>query len=484
VARGVRIARAGNARSLRARVVIAGVLLFLSPLLFVGVTALVELILAHETEERAEACAVEIAAAWSARAPLESVAGDACRRHHLRVRVLEGGIERFFADHLVSSSADDRIGDVFYGPRGGALTTFEDDLAPVADRPETLEAEQSGTSERCTVVTAANLRVCSVALRVTRGDERAIVHVIGSSRSGDPSRYALRRQLTALLLFTAAIAIGLVSWLQRRVTGFVSALARDVDAIEESRRAPLDENRPRELAEVARAFNRLRERLARADTQNEEFLADLAHEMKNPVAAIAAAAESLEAKSSDDPARRAHLARSIATSTARLDRLIGQFLVLARAEAGLPREEREVVDLAALVRGVASVADLPDGKTLAVDAPSEPLAVQGVPARLEGALRNLIDNAIAFAEREITVSVQREAAELIVTVHDDGSGIAPEDLPRVFERFFSARADGRGTGLGLAIVRATLEAHGGKVDVRSAAGTGTSFVVRLPAAVR
>lgn len=478
-------ARSKRTRSLRTRVVLAGVLLFLSPLLFVGLTALVELVLAHETEERAAACAVALGAAWSEHEPLEPIADGSCGRHHLRVRVLEADGEPFFRDHLVSSSVDDLVGDVFYGPqRVGALASFEDGLDPVADRPETVAARTGETGVRCTVVMDANLRVCSVALRALRDDEQAIVHVIGSSRSGDPSRYALRRQLAALLVFTGLVAIGLVSWLQRRVTGFVQALARDVDALEGSGPGNLDEERPRELAEVARAFNRVRDRLARADAQNEEFLADLAHEMKSPVAAISVAAESLEAPSSEDPERRARLGRSIGASAERLDRLIGQFLELARAEAGLPREERETVDLGALARGVVSMAEVPEGKSLTVAAPDGPLETRGVPARLEGALRNLVDNAIAFARREIVVTVRRDETELVVEVHDDGSGIAPEDLPRVFERFFSARADGRGTGLGLAIVRATLEAHGGRVEVSSAPSAGATFAMRVPAVAR
>ena len=140
------------------------------------------------------------------------------------------------------------------------------------------------------------------------------------------------------------------------------------------------------------------------------------------------------------------------------------------------------MDLAELTRGVLSVVAVPEGKTLAVSIPDSPLRARGVPVRLEAALRNLIDNAVSFARTEIAVSVRKDGDDLVVEVHDDGPGIPREDIGRVFERFFSARAEGRGTGLGLAIVHATLTAHGGDVLVRSEPARGTSFEIRLPAA--
>ncbi|WP_157068566.1 sensor histidine kinase [Sandaracinus amylolyticus] len=470
-------------RSLSERVLTAGVLLFLAPLGFVVASASIEGALARSTEQRVEACARVVAHAWRDGASLAEAAESSCRRHHLRVRVVEGDAVHDVADHLVSTSFDDLVGDVFYGPeRSDALRTLERTWAPLPERAETRSAREAGDGMVCTLRADANLRICSGALRATRTSDgaRAVVHVIGSSRSARVSRYAQRRELAGMLAFGAVLAFALVAWLLRRVTGTVRDLARDVESLAASRDGRLDEERPRELAEVAAAFNRLRDTLARADAQNEAFLADLAHEMKNPVAAIAAAAESLEAASSADPERRARLSRSITASAARLDRLIGQFLELARAEAGLPRDARERVDLVALAHGVASTTTVPDDRRLVIDAEGVH-EVDGVPARLESALRNVIDNAIAFARAEVRVRVVREDATLVLEVHDDGPGIAADDLPRVFDRFYTARQDGRGTGLGLAIVRATVEAHGGTVDVRSRSGEGTTFALRLPA---
>ena len=456
-------------RSLGTQVLVAGALLFVAPLAFVAAAAGLERVWARVAELRVETCADAVSEAWRAERALDADVAR-CARDHLRVRLIEGEppVPRELVDALVSESSGELVGDLLYGPeRRAALASWPEDVPASA-------------ALACEDVPAASVRVCSTARALERGAERAVVHVTGSSRSAAPSRHAWRRELVGMTVFGALIALVGVLWLRRRVTFAVRALARDLESLAAARDARLDEARPRELAEVASAFNRLRERLARADAQNEAFLADLAHEMKSPVAAIAAAAEALEAPGSDDPARRARLAQSIAASAARLDRAVVRFLELARAEAGLAGDEREPLDVAELARGVLSTTHVPDDRRLALDAEPAPLVVDAVPPRLEAALRNLIDNALSFARSEVRVSARREGEHAILAVTDDGPGIPAAELPRVFERFYSGRADGRGTGLGLAIVRATATAHGGEARARSEVERGTTLELRLP----
>jgi two-component system sensor histidine kinase ChvG len=95
-------------------------------------------------------------------------------------------------------------------------------------------------------------------------------------------------------------------------------------------------------------------------------------------------------------------------------------------------------------------------------------------------LRNLLDNALSFARTRVCIEVGRAGDEAEVVVSDDGPGIAPEDMPRVFDRFFTTRGDRRGTGLGLSLARAVVEAHGGTIRAESPPQGGARFVVRLP----
>jgi signal transduction histidine kinase len=471
-------------------VLLAGVLLFLAPLGFVLGSALVENAFAGRTELRMAQCGDAVALAGAEPRALQAAVETHCKPFDLLVRSVTSDGLRVVSDELVGAGTIDRLGDVLYGDERIAYLAELDRTGSLDERPEVRSAALLGRSSACELVSEANLRVCALAIRT--GPSAALVHVVGSSRTARVARYGARRELIGMAVFGALLATVLVIWLRRVVTGPVHDLARDVDALRgrgaprgTSRTGPssvaspgslerLDAERPRELAEVARAFNRLQAALTRADAQNEAFLADLAHEMKNPVAAISAAAEALEV--GDDPERRARLTKAIAASASRLDRLVRQFLELARAEAGLADDEREHVDLAELVRGIASTIDDPK---LRLRIEEGVFPIEGVSGKLESSIRNLVDNALSFSRAEVELAVRGEPDHTVITVSDDGPGIALEDLPRVFTRFFSGRTDGRGTGLGLAIVRAIAEAHGGTVDVASA-GDGTRFSLRLP----
>jgi two-component system sensor histidine kinase ChvG len=249
-------------------------------------------------------------------------------------------------------------------------------------------------------------------------------------------------------------------------------------------RADLRAPASNETAQLAQAFNTLLERLDERRNANEAFVADLVHEFKNPVATIRACGESLAA--SDVTAERAQrLSRLLYESSTRLDALVSQFLELARAEAGMQKEAWETVDLAALTRARVEHAQADERfATLRFELEAPECAlVRGVVERLQTVLDNLLANAASFASQAGTVWVRLAAsgAQIELTVSDDGPGIAQEDAPRVFERFFTTRRHDKGTGLGLALVRAIVEAHGGSVAVRSELGKGASFSALLPA---
>lgn len=194
-------------------------------------------------------------------------------------------------------------------------------------------------------------------------------------------------------------------------------------------------------------------------------MADLVHELKSPVAAVRAAAEALAGASTDE--RTARLTRAIEASGSRLENVVARFLDLSRAEAGFPNEARDPVDLGALIEEC--VAE--DVRIAVVRDVAPGLHAQGIESRLSAMVRELLDNAASFGSR-VTITAQRSEGAIVIRVEDDGPGIAPTDLERVFDRYYTTRGNARGTGLGLPLVRAVAEAHGGSAWAESGAAGG------------
>jgi two-component system sensor histidine kinase ChvG len=399
----------------------------------------------------------------------------------LAVRVIDrDGALLGSADSLASHGLNARFGDLFYGPdRERALAQFDAAQGAPDARALVRDAAAHGQSERCTHSTFGNLWICEAALRAPSG---AVISAVSWSRRAFVGLYESRRQLIKLTLFVMVVGLGLSWWMGRRLVGPVVALREEVLARASAAvpQADIDLGRRDEVGDLASAFNALLAALQARTKANEELLADLAHELKNPVAAVRAGAERIE--DAADVERRRRLARALGDSARRMDALVTQVLELAKAEAGLPREEREPLDLAALLRGLVEPMRSDEGPRIELDAPREPIAIAGVAQRLESAFRNLLDNACSFAGRGGTVRIALRADGRFAeaSIEDSGPGIPDADLPRLFERFFTTRGDRQGTGLGLALTRAVVEAHGGHVRAESPAGRGARFVVRLP----
>jgi two-component system, OmpR family, sensor kinase len=245
-----------------------------------------------------------------------------------------------------------------------------------------------------------------------------------------------------------------------------------------------------EVGQVGSALNRMLDNIGSAlevrhesEMQLRQFIADASHELRTPLSAISGYTE-LTRREELSPDVEYSLTR-IASQTERMTALVEDLLLLARLDAGRPLERGEV-DLTRLV--VDAVADAhaagPDHRwQLAV--PDEPVVVPGDGSRLAQVLANLLANARTHTPpgTNVTVTLAAEPACALVSVTDDGPGIAPDLLPHIFERFArgstSRSRDNGSTGLGLAIVRAVVGAHGGTVDAKSRPGS-TEFTVRLP----
>lgn len=244
-----------------------------------------------------------------------------------------------------------------------------------------------------------------------------------------------------------------------------------------------------EIGLLARAISDMTAALRQRIDAVESFAADVAHEIKNPLASLQSALESLDKV--EDPALRRQLMGIAAHDVKRIDRLVTEISDASRIDAELSRTAFEPVDMVRLVNHLITARDergVNGSCSVHIARDGGPYVVPGDAARLERVLENLLDNAVSFSPPEgaIIVTLSRETGRIVVSVADEGPGIPPEVRERVFERFNSLRpADedfGSHSGLGLAIARTIVEAHGGTLTAtdRSDGQPGACLIIDLP----
>lgn len=468
--------------SLRFKALMAVVLIVLAPLAWVWGTTLWDTASQVRMARDLDATAANLARNVRA-GTLNTEVAASSNRVRIRLFDAEGALLED-VDREGSQRWHDRVTEVFFGPEGRPdPAALDATRAAVWDRPEMREAVVVGRGQACAVLGAFELLGCAVARRVDGLDGVRFLHVQGSAARSTRALYADRFQLLQLTLYVLLFAVLATLWLGTRWVRPMESL-RD-QALERTRgkvsTEPLVVDRNDEYGELADAFNTLLSALDSRNRANETFAADLAHELKNPIAAVLAASEALEPGRPLTEARAARLHRILSDSSERMAVVIDRFLELARAEAGLSNRTRELVDLEGLVNGIVNghraderFADV----TFVLDV--VPAVVVGTAERLETTVRNLVSNAACFAAPSgtVTVRVRSSGDEVVVEVSDTGPGITAADLPRVFDRYFSKRQGG--TGLGLALSRAIAEAHGGTLTVRSPPGEGAEFTLVLP----
>lgn len=328
------------------------------------------------------------------------------------------------------------------------------------------------------------------------GRWRVFTHVSpqGIVQVGQPveMRAALARDLswrvvTPLLVFLPLLGI-LIAWLLRPGLAALNETSRLVSDRDAARLDPLPtENVPSELLPLVRQINALMSRLASALEAHRRFLADAAHGLRSPIAAIGLQAELAARSRNADTLGTAH--EELVRGTQRAARLVQQLLDFARLEPGTTGEPPRGLDLAALVRDVLSAHALQAeerGVDLGADMPPE-VPLTGRESELRVLLANLVDNALRYAppQSAVTVTIRRRPASAEIEVTDAGPGIPAAERERVFERFYRVGGDStRGTGLGLSIARAIVERHHGTIrlgDARpGAALPGLAVLIELP----
>lgn len=484
-------------QSLRARAFLVVLAVLLTPILFASASRYFELGLGETmlfevrggAEETVEI--LESAGATPDEDALRIAIDHVADAHKVRIRVLEStGRVQVDVDREASRSALWQTATrIWYGSAAvPSLRAFDATLGPLPSRAEVAEARARGRAADCRTAAGAEQVVCHAVVKVLGNADvpERIVYVQDAAPRSIGAFQDLSGQLVRLTLVIFPVALVLGWWLGWRVVKPIEQLRGELlsRAVVAAPGAGIDLRHGDEFGDLASAFNVLLAALHERAKANEGFVADLAHEFKNPVAAIRACSEALS-EGNVDQTRAARVAGVLRDSSRRLDVLLTQFLDLARAEAGMPQEIRAPLDVDELLRGIAaSLRGDERYKGVSFEVlPGGDAAVTGVSGRLESAFRNVMDNAASFSlpSGKVTVRTRPDGDAITVVVEDTGPGIREEDLPRVFDRFFTTRKSDRGTGLGLALVRAVVEAHGGTIRALSGGpGKGATFEMRIP----
>jgi signal transduction histidine kinase len=305
----------------------------------------------------------------------------------------------------------------------------------------------------------------------------------------EPVRWQFGAVLLAAILLATATGLLLARRISRPLGRLITA-ARAVAAGDLTQNVPEDPAIA-ELAVLGRAFNAMTTSLRQSDQAKTAFISDVNHELRTPLTVLKGTIETLQDGALDDLSARGPFLDSMSRETERLIRLVNDLLILTRADAGALNLQLHPIDLAELARARCehfALAAAQRQVRLRVETGPQSSLVAADSDRIAQVLDNLLDNALRYAPptSEVTVTLAREATQVVCRVSDQGIGIPAKHLPLIFERFYRVdpargRAQG-GSGLGLSIVRGLIMAHGGRVSASSVEGQGTTLTFWLPSA--
>ncbi len=357
------------------------------------------------------------------------------------------------------------------------LSSFHDLLDPNADPDQASYSVVRQGDNR--------LRVYSVPLDEKGGQNP--YHFMQVARLLDTYEELNRISLTALLMgFAAAtvslfVAVLLTPGLFKPLEHIATAARQITRADDLSRRVPYA-NRPDQIGDLARAFNQTLERLEKLFQTQQRLLADVSHELRTPLTSMRGNLDLMQRMGDTDPQSLA----AVQVEISRMTRLVGDLLLLARADSGgLPLESKPV-ELDNILFDVYRQVRLLDPPVYLELRDVDQVIVLGDADRLKQLFLNLVENATKYTPEggEVILSLSKNDGRAQFEVTDTGIGIPSENLPHIFDRFYRVdkartRAQG-GSGLGLSIAKWIAEAHGGDITVSSKIGKGTTFKVNLP----
>jgi two-component system sensor histidine kinase ChvG len=393
--------------------------------------------------------------------------------------------------------------------RSGGLPIYREIGAGNGKEYTEVSAAIAGQSDSEVRVNERGEVIISVAIPVQRF--RSVLGVLMlQTQSGeiDNAVEAERLVIVRVFLVAAAVMIVLSLFLAGTIARPMRRLAEAAEHVRHRTRSRVEipdmTARADEIGHLSGAFRDMTNSLYSRIEAIESFAADVAHELKNPLTSLRSAIETLPLAKNEESRQR--LLGVIQHDIRRLDRLISDISDASRLDADLLRHEAEAVDVRKLLNAISDIAnDVPrdDGVRVDVvfepkDAPASQLTILGNDSRLGQVIDNLVENARSFSPQhgKVRVLCKRVGNEIEIVVEDEGPGIRPEALTRIFERFYTDRPEhrfGQNSGLGLSISKQIVEAHGGRIWAEnrlapaSIAGdvpkiAGARFIMRLPAA--
>lgn len=341
-----------------------------------------------------------------------------------------------------------------------------------------------------TTVREAHLRVLSVPLQVG-GRQAGVLQVASSLGLIDNTRRALLTVLTIMTLVSMALA-GAGAWFTTgralaRLHSVTQAAMQITRADDLSRRIPDPGPANDEVGQLITAFNDTLGRLEKLFTTQRRFLADVSHELRTPLTVIKGNVGLIRRmKQADDESLS-----GIETEVDRMTRLVGDLLLLAQAESGKIPLDMKPVELDTILLEVLQQMRVLGGERISLSLTDiDQVQVLGDRDRLKQVMVNLVGNAIQYTPTggKVALSLGKSSGQARLAVSDTGPGIPAADLPHIFERFYRAEKsrkrgrDGSGFGLGLSIAYWIVHHHGGRIEVDSREGQGTTFCMWLPLA--
>jgi len=365
----------------------------------------------------------------------------------------------------------------------------------------------NGTPNSTVGITERGEQIVSVAVPIRRY-RTVLGALLLSTRGGDIDAIVHAERMAIVRVFVVAAGVTILLSILLAST-IAMPLRRLADAADRVRRGvksrpqiPDFSGRGDEIGHLGRAFRDMTKSLFNRIDAIENFAADVAHELKNPLTSLRSAVETLPLAKTDEA--KARLTSIIQHDVRRLDRLISDISNASRLDAELARQDATPVDLSKLVRTVIDMAretTPPDGPKLVLEVRPVPdpatYFILGHDGRLGQVFNNLIDNARSFCRKDgvVRVTVRPAGKRIEIVVDDDGPGIRPDQFERIFERFYTDRGDegdfGQNSGLGLSITKQIIEAHRGRIWAENRTKPGPSpesepavlgarFTVQLP----